>query len=353
MGELYPDGVAYQRKRACKDLGYNVKAYTTVPEGMHYYKKPPMLNRIFWKIGFPLDSTKANKTILSEIEKERPSILWIEKGNTIWPRTLWAVRKTSPNTVIVSYVPDDVFASSHARSLFYKRGIKYYDFIFTSNSYNWRDTELPSLGAKRVVFVHFGYDPHTHRPVTVTPDDKVAFGGDVGFIGSYEKERADSLVYLAEKGIPVRVWGGGWGGLRGHHPNLLVEQRPLYGDEYAKGICATRINLGFLRKINRDLQTSRTFEIPACGGFMLAERTEEHLRLFEEDKEAAYFSSNEELLGKVRYYLKHEEERKVIAFAGRQRCLNSGYSHHERLEYMLSIVFNEAPQSLTDLLPEN
>ncbi len=71
---------------------------------------------------------------------------------------------------------------------------------------------------------------------------------------------------------------------------------------------------------------------------MLAERTEEHRRLFEEGKEAAYFSSNKELLAKVCYYLKHEDERQAIAHAGRERCLTSGYSHHDRLRFMLEQV---------------
>jgi spore maturation protein CgeB len=346
VGELTSDRLAYRRMIALEELGHDVTAHSSLREGMKYYDKFSLLERVFWKTGFPLDSTKVNKAILSSIEQKRPDILWIDKGNTVWPRTLRVAKELSPTTQIVSYLPDDMFASHH-RSSFFKWGIRYYDSIFTSNSHNWRANELPSLGAKRVLFVDFAYDPHLHRPVPVSHDDAEAFGANVGFIGSYERERADSMLFLAENGVPVRVWGGGgWHKLLGRHPNLVIENRPLYEDDYAKAICATRINLGFLRKQNRDLQTFRTFEIPACSAFMLAERTDEHLRLFEEGKEAAYFGSNDELLDKVRYYLDHEGERKAIASAGRKRCLDSGYSHHERLKYMLRRITetNDAPR---------
>ena len=86
-------------------------------------------------------------------------------------------------------------------------------------------------------------------------------------------------------------------------------------------------------------QTRRTVEIPACQGFLLTERTDEQLGLFEEGKEAEFFGSNEELLRKIKYYLAHPEERKRIAVAGRERCLRSGYSNQEQLKWALSQVF--------------
>lgn len=336
IGDLNPVGRSYQRKNAFEDIGHDVTAISWVPEGT-LGCKPSLVGRVLWKIGVPPDLTMTNKKILQEVRANHHDILWIEKGNTIWPRTLRVVKKLSPATRVVSNSEDDMFAL-HNRSWFYTWGLKYYDIVFTTKSYNCNPDELPALGAKRVVFVDKAYDRHAHRPVELTRIEMEQIGADVGFIGSYERERAESMLYLARKGVKVRIWGTRWDRFPHSHPNLIVEHRPLYGEEYVKGLCATRINLCFLRKMNRDLQTDRTMEIPACGAFMLAERTDEHLRLFEEDKEAVYFSSNEELLEKVRYYLEHEEERKAIALAGRQRCLDSGYSHHDRLRFMLEQV---------------
>jgi spore maturation protein CgeB len=80
----------------------------------------------------------------------------------------------------------------------------------------------------------------------------------------------------------------------------------------------------------KDLQTTRSIEIPACGAFRLAERTNEHLELFSEGKEVEIYETNKELLEKVTCYLIHEQERQRIAQAGRERCIRSGYSNHEK-----------------------
>ena len=68
---------------------------------------------------------------------------------------------------------------------------------------------------------------------------------------------------------------------------------------------------------------------------MLAERTDEQRALFEEGKEAEYFASDDELVRKVQYYLSHEDERRRIAEAGRERCLTGRYSNAGRLARVL------------------
>ena len=135
----------------------------------------------------------------------------------------------------------------------------------------------------------------------------------------------------------MRVWGNGWHRVRSR-PNLRIEGRAAEGRDFARVASASRINLGFLRKLNRDRQTTRSVELPACGAFMLAERTDEHRALFEEGKEAEFFADEEELIAKCRRYLGDEPARARIAAAGRARCLAAGYRNDDRMAEALHVL---------------
>ena len=339
VGDLNDYCRSYQRFRALIDLEHQVfgLSHTPIPYRPGIDSKPNLLSRIMWKLSLPLDLTGVNKEIREAIKKERFDIVWIDKGLTIRPQTLTFIKNTIPSSKIVSCSEDDMYAK-HNQSHYYLRGLPYYDIIFTTKIYNL--TELKLLGAKRTELFLDAYDEKLHQPVELTEEEKQRFGADVGFIGGFEEDRAEKMLYLAKRGIKIVVWGSGWKNWIGKHPNLIVKNHPLYYENYAKAICATKINLCFLRKINRDEITSRSVEIPACGGFMLAERTTKHLELFEDGKEAVFFSSNEELYDLVKKYLVCEKEREIIAKAGREKILKSGREHKEQLKKMLSIIEN-------------
>ncbi len=332
VGDLIWGGTCLQRCCALKELGYMVESLD-IFEGVSTAQLLKFLPRVMRKMGMPLDYACVNQAIISAIKRHRIEVLWLDKALLVKPSTLRKVLELQPDCKIVGYSPDDMSGNKNNQSRYFIRHLPLYDVFFTTKSYGVE--ELASLGCPKVVFVGNSYDPDTHRPVPLAPGDKEKYGGSIGFIGAWEKERAASILALVESGFTVRVWGPGWENMTARPPGLMLENRYLLGDEYAKGMCAFDINLCFLRKINRDLQTTRSIEIPACGAFMAAEKTAEHLGLFEDGKEAVFFSSNDELISKCRYYLDHPEERMRIAAAGRQRCLSAGYSNQDRMKFML------------------
>ena len=345
VGDINFYSNSMSRLHALRDFGVAVASisHTQVGDKRQGCPEYSFAYRLAHRFGVHLDTENANRQIIEAVRREPFDCVWIEKGTMIRAATLARVKQLRSGALLYAYSDDDMFLP-HNRTRAFLRGLPLYDRVFTTKTRNARPDELPALGARDVVVVEKAFDPSQHYPIEVTEDVRMSLGADIGFIGTYERERADTLFSLARFGLNVRVWGNGWKKCPHRHPNLRIERQAVVNSEddlrYTKAICATRINLAFLRKLNRDQHTDRSVEIPACGGFMLAERTEEHCRLFDEDREASFFSSEAELLEKIRYYLEHEDERVAIAHAGRRRCVESDYSHHARIRLMLSDFLN-------------
>ena len=54
---------------------------------------------------------------------------------------------------------------------------------------------------------------------------------------------------------------------------------------------------------------------------LLAERTGDHLELFDEGVEAEFFSDSDEMMDKLKYYLANESARLRMAEAGQRKVL--------------------------------
>lgn len=332
VGEVGPGTTCAMRAEALRQLGYIVDAISVIPAA----RPNPLLaicRRVGNRLRRPLDLNGVNNAILELAAGY--DILWIDKGNLISRRTLLHVRSQTPRPVIIGFSPDDM-EQTHCTSVWFHSTLPLYDAYITTKSF--QVAELTRRGCPLAIFTDNAYDPRTHWPLAVTEAMRQAHEGAAGFVGYHEHERERSIAYLAEAGVAVHVYGPGWARARRRLPASVRIHPAVFGDDYARVLCATPINLGFLRKCNRDLQTTRSIEIPACGGFMLAERTTEHQRLFIEGEEADYFTDDDELVRKTMHYLAHPAERLAIAGRGRLRCLIGRYSYAERLSDALRVI---------------
>jgi hypothetical protein len=320
------------RRDALDGLGHDVASLDTTP---YEARGSRLARRLRYRFGWGRAVRDLNAALVRQAQAVPPDVVWVDSGRYLWPQTLRRI-KDACGSVLVHYNPDDPFGRCRAGWRLFHQCLPVYDVHFVP-----RDVNVPEYrqaGAACVLRFAWAYHPSLHHPLELTEQERRSAGAAVGFIGGFERERYETIRFLVRSGVPVRVWSEGWPKNEPADDHLQVSRQSLWGPDYTRTICAVDINLGFLRKANRDLSTTRSVEVPACGAFLLAERTREHQALFEEGKEAEYFSSEAELLDKVRYYLGHAEERRRIAAAGRLRCLRSGYGNPQRLRAMLQKV---------------
>ena len=268
----------------------------------------------------PFLRAQFNRRVLQAVRVLQPDLVVVYKGTAVAPATLAAIRRL--DCWLCHVMPD---ATLEGHPFLDRRILGHFDHVFTTKSFGVEEFRS-RLGAVGVSFLPHGYDPAVHRPLALD-----AAGGPsrpVSFIGQWSPGKERTLAHLAADIGPetLAVWGEGWERASAQALRPSVRGAPVYGDFYAAAVTASRINLGLLQErlpgaVSGDLITSRTFEIPACGGFLLHERTAELADYYEEGREVACFGSPEELVEKVRYYLGRESERARIAQAGYRRCV--------------------------------
>jgi len=353
VGNLTPNCRSEQRLRTFRELGHEVVAlpYRAVLDGPHQAERLPPVPRVLNKLGFPLDLEGVNQALVDTAARQHFDLLWVEKATVLRASALEGFRRLQPHAHLAYFSEDDM-ALRHNGSYWFRGALPLYDLVVTTKLRNQRDGELAALGARRVVYEPKTFHPKLHRPVEITDRDRARFGADLVFVGTYEEARAQSCLALARAGFEVRVFGHGWERFGASHPNLFVERRAVGGEDYVAALQASKIALGFLRKASRDEHTDRSVEIPACGAFMLAERSAEHLELFREHREAVYFADDAELVANAERYLADEPARLAIAEAGRRRCVESDYDHAGACRRMIAAATGAPHRSELDRTAE-
>lgn len=336
VGQTFDESRTVQRATAMRSIGCSVVCVPTTPPGANYETPASLIQRVRYRLRFPGDPAKANQAILREVARGA-DILWLDAADMIYPSTLRRAKKINNKLALVWYCEDDMM-NPNLRTRQIDGALPLFDLWVTTKSFNAMPEEMPSLGAKRTFFVNNSCDPVLHRPVQLSEQDRNRFGAPVSFIGSLETPRAQSILHLARQGLTVRVWGNGWADWEGRHPNMKIENTPAYNDDFAKVVSSSSINLCFLRRSNRDLQTCRSVEIPACSGFMVHERNGEITSLYREGKEAVYFSSDDELANICASWVERDQQRSLVGNAARKRTLELELVHDSNIIRILNAL---------------
>jgi len=141
---------------------------------------------------------------------------------------------------------------------------------------------------------------------------------------------ADALPHLT-----MRVVGHRWSDYAdGTALEPAVAGAAFSGDYYAAEIANAKIVLAFHMSPDpttgyADLVSTRSFEIPASGGFMLHVENPEIRSLYDVPNEIDTFTGLDDLVTKIRYWLDHPEERAAVAARGHARAVPA-YSYTER-----------------------
>jgi spore maturation protein CgeB len=272
------------------------------------------------------------------VSRFSPDALFVFKGNHVSHEAVSAAR--SRGVVTVSYFPD---VSFKAHGPYIPAALLQYDHVFTAKTYGVGD--MQQHGVRSVSFLPPGFDPELHRKMPVTSDDQLRLGCDVSFIGTWspKKEAILSAVRAGLPNIHLRIWGNQWNRAASSLGNAVMGAE-ITGEDYARAICASSISLGLLSEARTgsssgDLITARTFQIPACGAFMLHERNPEVLEYFTEDAEAGFFDGTQELISNISRYLADAPSRERIAAGGLARSEASGYSIDDRMKVVADRIF--------------
>lgn len=270
-----------------------------------------------------------NKLLIHDVKSFEPDLVWIFKGMEIFPKTLDIIRERG--IYLVNYNLDHPFrfisrgsGNSNVRNsiLKFNLHISYSQEIIrelNEKFYGIRTCHLP-----------FGY-PDLVEDLVIDKTEVVR----ACFVGHADDERAKVIQFISNKKIDIDVFGPDWTKYLMNSRNIRIHNE-VKGKDYWKVLKKYRVQLNILRSHNCNSHNMRTFEIPAVGGIMLADYTQEQANYFEPGKEAFYYGNPDELIANLEKLLSLSEvEADQIRTNARKRSIDSKYSYSERSKQVL------------------
>lgn len=329
VGEFWAGATARGLVAGLRSAGWEVGEINT---NYFFPSSTSLMGRIEGRLRRASRRQKLQDAVLNAAKGTGVDVFLTVKGVEVESATLRALRKL--NVMTANYYPDCHFYDVTRVEL------ALYDLVVTTKLFQLETLEhmMPSGG---VGFVAHGYSPEVHRKLGGPATKDV----DVLYVGNAEPEKAKLMIALASAlpDMAIRVVGDGWKKYAAGTPlAAAVAGHQSIGDFYSDEISRAKITLGFHggrdpRTGFADLVSTRTFEIPACGGFMLHIDNDEVRTLYDVPSEIDTFTDVADLVAKVRYWLEHPIERAAVAARGYSRAVPA-YSYTERGRELAALI---------------
>jgi spore maturation protein CgeB len=221
--------------------------------------------------------------------------------------------------------------------------------------YEWLFThELASIPIYRqlgcqVHYMPLAVNPAVYKPKYVAPQ----YQSDICFIGNAFFNRVSLIDRIAPTlaARDTRIVGLFWKRLRRYRSlSKGIRVSWISADEAANYYNGAKIVINIHRshddkvhnKNSRNLPglsiNPRTYEISASGAFQLTDVRQDLADFYMPGVELETYSSANELVDKIVYYLQNEEQRKQIALNGYKKTL-AQHTYQKRVSQLLQIVF--------------
>ena len=261
-------------------------------------------------------------TLLHECDALQPDVIWIEWPREITCDSIVQIRRTCPTAMLVSFQDDNPWGHRKADRWQWRSYLEVAPLFDLHLVKRESDIEnLTALGAKQCRMWEHGVFPPLFHP----PQDEGDRTYPISFVGTCMDQRAAFIGNLLDAGLPIHVFGSHWkkrSTLAERYPENF--HPPVRGEAYADVLRRSKIGLGIVSESNCDEWTMRTYEVPACGAMLLAQRTPTHERWFGEGVEAEFFTNEQDCIRHAKSLLGDPERREAIAKAGQEKCQQLG-----------------------------
>ncbi len=231
------------------------------------------------------------------IDEFQPDVIILCAGGLVFDKAMESLRARVPIVGITLSDPD-VFPS-----------VSKYAQKFTLHTTNSLAAfeRYQALGHKNIFLMPFAVDSRFFVPRPPVPE----LQADVAVIGHGRPDRL-KVVNRLKKVFDINVYGQRW-------PEW--SKGPVRGEDWFKAAYSSRFLINFPRTAAGYTNVKvGVFEATATGRLLFTEYFDEMRRYFEYDKEIVGYQDTDDLIDKIRYYLKHPAEAERIARAGQLRC---------------------------------